>query len=177
MYECTLVISTSIGLVILALSRREPNCTRSLQISACPSSYFKSWKFQFNNWTSPFTLRPLGSNLRDVRFEFLTDHIPSLKRLPFLSSNSGIPGPFLSGSFQTIISPISLSSTPYWRRRNVNLKKYTSVFWSCKKITWRTHRRPWRSLLQSNPAEWNGSIPELSGTTIKHFTAQTRKWS
>jgi hypothetical protein len=80
-YECMLVISPSTGLVILALSRREPNCTRSLQISACPSTNFKFSKFQLKNWTRPFTLRPDGSNLRDVRFEILTDHIPSLKRL------------------------------------------------------------------------------------------------
>jgi hypothetical protein len=69
MYECMFVI--------LALRRREPNCTRSLKSSACPSSNLKRWKFQFNNCTRPFTLRPVGSNLRDVRFEFLTDHIPS----------------------------------------------------------------------------------------------------
>lgn len=76
-YERMLVISTSTGLVILALSRREPNYTRSLKSSACLSSNFKSWKFQFNNRTRPFTLRPGGSSLRDVRIEFLTDHISS----------------------------------------------------------------------------------------------------
>jgi len=62
MYECMLVISTSIGLTVLASSRREPNCKSSLKISACPSSNFKSWEFQFNNWTTPFSLRPVGSN-------------------------------------------------------------------------------------------------------------------
>lgn len=76
MYECMLVISASIGLVILALIRREPNCMRSLKSLACLSSNFKCWKFRFNNWTRPFTLRPVGSNLKEYRFEFLTDHIP-----------------------------------------------------------------------------------------------------